>query len=133
MVRLAWLLTGGDGAAEELVQDAFLAVFRRWDDVRDPVGYLRRSVVNACMSHHRDRARRTRERMLVGDGVVGATGSDLRDVIASLPTRQRTAIVLRYYEDLTDAEIATAMGCRVPAVKSLLHRALRSLRKVVER
>lgn len=50
-----------------------------------------------------------------------------------LPYRQRAAVVLRYYADLPEAEIAEALGCRVPAVKSLLHRALKDLRNVVER
>ena len=56
---------------------------------------------------------------------------ELRDAVAGLPHRQRAAVVLGYYEGLSDAEIADALGCRVPAVKSLLHRALRDLRKVV--
>ena len=68
---------------------------------------------------------------------IGESGTDydddLRKVIATLPDRQRAAVVLRYFDDLSDADIAVALGCRVPAVKSLLHRALKELREVVER
>src|SRR5262245_29972581 len=60
MVRLAFLLTGGDASAEELVHDAFLAVHRRWAHVDNPSAYLRTSVVNACTSHHRRRVRALR-------------------------------------------------------------------------
>ena len=58
---------------------------------------------------------------------------ELRDAIAALPGRQRAAIVLRYYEDLAEVDIADLLGCSVPAVKSLLHRAVQDLRKVIER
>jgi RNA polymerase sigma-70 factor (sigma-E family) len=132
MVRLAFLLTGGDPAAEELVHDAFLAVHHRWDRIDNPGGYLRTAVVNACRSHQRHRAVRERAPVHAVTSTIDAP-DELSDSIAKLPERQRTAVVLRYYGDLPDAQIATLLGCGVPAVKSLLHRALETLREVIER
>jgi RNA polymerase sigma-70 factor (sigma-E family) len=131
MVRLAFLLTGGDSSAEELVHDSFIAVHRRWDEIDNPAAYLRTAVVNACRSHHRRRTlagRESRRSVPVVDAP-----DELADAIGRLPERQRTAIVLRYYADLPEAEIATALGCGIPAVKSLLHRALQALREVIDR
>lgn len=131
MVRLAHLLTGGSPAAEELVQEAFVAVHRRWATIEHPPAYLRRAVVNAAASHRRRIRLEVRHAVAAPDATLQPT-DELRDAIATLPPRQRAAVVLRYYEDLPEAEIAAAMGCGVPAVKSLLHRALGQLREVVE-
>jgi RNA polymerase sigma-70 factor (sigma-E family) len=131
MVRLAFLLTGGDAATEELVHDAFLAVHRRWDVVDNPAGYLRTAVINACRSHHRRRA--VADRIPRRAEAAHDAPDELADAIGRLPERQRTAVVLRYYADLPEIEIAAALGCGIPAVKSLLHRALQTLREVIER
>ena len=132
MVRLAHLLTAADPAAEELVQDAFLRVRSRWDRVDNPSAYVRAAVVNACRNHQRRRVLERRHRTAMVDATEDAPG-ELRDAIAALSGRQRAAIVLRYYEDLPEAEIADLLGCSVPAVKSLLHHAIQDLRKVIER
>ena len=132
MVRLAHLLTAADPAAEELVQDAFLRVRSRWDRVDNPPAYVRAAVVNACRNHQRRRVLERRHRTVMNDSSQDAPG-ELRDAIAALPGRQRAAVVLRYYEDLPEAEIADLLGCSVPAVKSLLHRAIQDLRRVIER
>jgi RNA polymerase sigma-70 factor (sigma-E family) len=132
MVRLAHLLTAADPAAEELVQDAFLRVQARWDRVDNPLAYLRASVVNACRNHQRRRVLERRHRAVVVDTAEDTPG-EMRDAIAALPARQRAAIVLRYYEDLAEVDIAELLGCSVPAVKSLLHRAVQDLRKAIER
>jgi len=136
MVRLAFLLTGGSGAAEELVQEAFFQVHRRWESIEHPAAYLRTAVVHGAASHRRRRdlelAKGYERRSEAIDGLAEPS-DDLRAALARLPDRQRAAVVLRYYEDLPDAEIASLLGCRVPAVKSLLHRALQQLREVVER
>jgi RNA polymerase sigma-70 factor (sigma-E family) len=136
LVRLAFLLTGGSGAAEELVQDAFLQVHQRWETIEHPAAYLRTTVVHGAASHRRRRvlelAKGYERRSEAVDGMA-EPADDLRAALARLPDRQRAAVVLRYYEDLPDAEIAALLGCRVPAVKSLLHRALQELREVVER
>jgi len=132
MVRLAFLLTAGSPFAEELVQDAFMRVHARWDHVEHPRAYLRRAVVNGAASHRRRQVLERRSRTVVSEAFDQPV-DELRDAVARLPQRQRAAVVLRYYDGRSDAEIADALGCRVPAVKSLLHRALRDLRKVVER
>ena len=114
------------------MHDAFLAVHRRWGSIDTPGGYLRTTVVNVCRSHQRRQSVRQR---LPLRAVATATDApdELTDAIRQLPERQRAAIVLRYYADLPEIEIAALLGCRVPAVKSLLHRALGSLREVIDR
>jgi RNA polymerase sigma factor (sigma-70 family) len=153
MVRLARVLVDSPETAEDLVQDAFVHLHRHWGGVRDPRSYLHRSVVNACRSHHR-RAWRERARVPRGDGsstttdAGDRTGVDVVDgaaeegraddagvlgaALATLPYRQRAALVLRYYADLPDAEIAVALGCRPGTVGSLVHRGLERLREVVD-
>ena len=131
MVRLARLLMAGDPAAEEVVQDAFLRVRARWDRIENPSAYPRVAVVNACRNHQR--RRRLEKRQPAPPVASDDAYFEMRGAIASLPARQRSAVVLRFYEDLPEAEIAELLGCSVPAVKSLLHRAVLDLRKVVER
>jgi RNA polymerase sigma factor (sigma-70 family) len=131
MVRLARLVTAGDPAAEELVQDSFLRVKSKWDRIDNPGAYLRVAVVNACRNHFRER--RVEHRPLPGGVESHDDRFEVRAAIAALPVRQRSAMVLRYYEDMPEAEIADVLGCSVPAVKSLLHRGLQDLRKVIER
>ena len=131
LVRLAALLSGSADAAPDLVQDCFVRLHGHWTAVRDPLPYVRRSVVHACASHHR---RVVRGRRLptpeAPDAELGA--DELEDALAKLPARQRAAVVLRYYGDLPDAEIARALRCRPATVRSLIHRALADLRKVIE-
>jgi len=158
MVRLARVLVDSPETAEDLVQDAFVHLHRHWGGVRDPRAYLQRSVVNACRSHHR-RAWRERSRLSrsvdprpkggtgegngegndggeVFDGVAEQGRSDdagvLGAALATLPYRQRAALVLRYYADLPDGEIAVVLGCRPGTVASLVHRGLEHLREVVD-
>lgn len=131
MVRLARLLTAGDPAAEELVQEAFLRVRLRWSTIENPSAYARVAVVNACRNHQR--RRRLERRQTTAAVAADDVYCELRGAIALLPERQRSAVVLRFYEDLPEAEIAALLGCSVAAVKSLLHRAVQDLRKVVER
>ena len=131
MVRLAGLLTAADPAGEELVQEAFLRVRERWDRVEHPAAYLRTAVVNACRNHQRRRFIERRHRVAAVSSLDAP--DELRDAIAGLAPRQRAAVVLRFYEDLPEAEIAETLGCSVSAVKSLLHRAVQDLRKVIER
>lgn len=131
MVRLARLLTAGDPSAEELVQEAFLRVRARWETIEHPSSYLRVCVVNACRNHHRRQVLERRQ-PAPADGTVDVS-FELRGALAALPVRQRSVVVLRYYEDLPESEIAEMLGCSVSAVKSLLHRAVKDLRKVIER
>ena len=131
LVRLATLLSGSADAAPDLVQDCFVRLHGRWTAVHDPLPYARRSVVHACASHHRRMARARRlPSAAAQDSELGA--DELEDALAKLPARQRAAVVLRYYGDLPDADIARALRCRPGTVRSLIHRALADLRKVIE-
>ncbi len=133
MVKLAVILTGSETSAEDLVHDSFIRVHAHWDRIEFPKAYLRRTVVNACRSAGR-RARR--ERMSPSPPLASVSGleaDELFDVLARLPYRQRAALVLQFYEGLTQKEIADVLGCREGTVASLVHRGLAQLRKVVER
>lgn len=133
MVRLATLLVDQVDVAEEVVQDAFLAVYRRWSSTDDPGAYVRTCVVNRCRDVQR-RRRLRRQRIHLGS--VDPTVHEpelLRDAIGALPTNQRVTLVLRFYEDLSIPQIAEVMGTRQGTVKSWLHRALSQLRGVIER
>lgn len=133
MVRLAFVLLGRDGPAEEVVQDAFARVYERWDSLHTPGGYLRTCVVNGC----RDTLRRQRlavwKRPDPGPQSAELGADHLTDALAALSPNRRAAIVLRYYGDLSEAEIAASLGVRPGTVKSMLHRSLIQLRGVIER
>lgn len=137
-VRLAYLITGDVALAEDLVQDAFVRVAGRLLHVRDPGGfeaYLRRTIVNLANAHFRRRKVERRyarslsqQPSLHSEDTDVATRESLRAALLSLPTRQRTAIVLRFYEDLSVAETAEIMRCRPGTVKSLVFRGMDQLR-----
>ena len=134
MVRLAYLLTGSNEAAEDLVQDCFARLHDKWEKVEQPGAYLRASVANACRSWHRRRHREERRLQSVVERDEIALGVDeLLDAVGKLPYAQRTALVLRYYEHCDEAEIAAALGCPRNTVKSHLHRGIAALRLVVEK
>lgn len=131
LVRLAYLLTSDREVAEEVVHDAVLALRPRWDDVTDPPAYLRTAVVNRCRSWLR---RQRTARAHVPDPAEPARQDpdELWDALATLDERRRTAIVLRFYEDLPDVEIAAVLGCRPATVRTLVHRGLHLLRKEIQ-
>jgi RNA polymerase sigma-70 factor (sigma-E family) len=136
MVRLARLLTGSVAVAEDLTHDAFLRVAPRLDSLERPAAYLRTAVVNACRSHHRHEA--VVERLTPSPSTETAPAAahqlvEFEDALARLPERQRAAIVLRYYADLDDADIAELLGCRRPTVRTLVRRGMAALREVIER
>jgi RNA polymerase sigma-70 factor (sigma-E family) len=131
LVRLAALLTGSRDAAPDLVQDCFVRLHGHWTGVRQPLPYVRRSVVHACASHHRRQAR-ARRQPPTGPATSELEADEMEDAITALPTRQRAAVVLRYYADLPDADIARALRCRPGTVRSLIHRALIDLRRTIE-
>jgi len=127
--RLAYLMTGEREVAEEIVHDAFVRVHRRWDSIDTPPAYLRKTVVNLCLAW-RSRTAMARERTLPTDDRVDPPELDETwALLARLSREQRVALVLRYYEDLPDEEIARVMGCRPATVRTRIHRALSSLRK----
>jgi RNA polymerase sigma-70 factor (sigma-E family) len=132
LIRLAYVLTGSQMAAEDIVQDTFIRVGPRLDDLNEPGAYLRRSVINACYSWHR---RQSRERLAVADppaAVLPGEHVEMWDALAHLPSARRTVLVLRYYLDLPEAEVAAILGWRIGTVKSATHRALRDLRRILE-
>jgi RNA polymerase sigma-70 factor (sigma-E family) len=137
LVRLAVLVCGDVGVAEEVVQEAFVRVWRRWDKLRDrdaASAYLRTAVVNLCRSHLRRRMLEIRHRLYRGEDAVDidpAVRIDVLNAVAHLPRRQRACIALRYYEDLSEAETARLLGISVGGVKSQTHKALRRLEGLV--
>jgi RNA polymerase sigma-70 factor (sigma-E family) len=132
MTRLAYLLTGSKETAQDLTQDCFVRLHAAWPRVSNPEAYLRASVTNASRSYHR---RRARERRASSQRPYSAElgAEELFDALAALPYRQRAALVLRFWHDLGEAEIAKVIGCRPGTVGSLIHRALEQLRRVIER
>jgi RNA polymerase sigma-70 factor (sigma-E family) len=141
-VRLAYLLTHDAALAEDVAQEAFIRVAGRFRHLRSMGAfdaYLRRTVVNLCMSHHRRtrtaRAYVEREKARMGGHEVSAapvdveTRDEVRAALAALPERQRAAVVLRFYGDLSEQQVADAMGCSVTAARSLVFRAMETLRQ----
>lgn len=133
LCRLAFLLTGDTSRAEEIVMDAFVRSLSRWRTVREPSAYVRRAVVNLCRNRRR-RAFLERALPLGRERVTLPTepADDVWAAVRSLPPRQRAAVVLRYWDDLGDAEIARTLGCSVGTVKSQLAKARASLARVLE-
>ncbi|MFJ1761443.1 SigE family RNA polymerase sigma factor [Amycolatopsis sp. NPDC088138] len=137
LVRLAVLLLGDRGLAEDVVQDAFVALFKRWplEDPDGAGGYLRVSVVNGARSAQRRAALRLRHRKAERDDGPPADAETLldeehREVIAAvrqLPRRQREVLVLRYWSGLSEAEIAHTLGVSRGTVKTCASRALAKL------
>lgn len=142
LIRLGVIMLGDRAAAEDVVQDAFCGLFRHWYRLRDPakaVPYLRSSVLNGCRSALR------RRRKLDSAGAAEYTaesaeqltllGEEHRQVLAALrrlPARQREALVLRFYAELGEPEIAAAMGISQGTVKSTTSRALTTLGRLVK-
>lgn len=135
MVRLAGALVGDAEAAQEVVQEAFLRVHRRWASVDEPAAYLRVAVVSAAKNHHRTVSRSDR-RLLRARAVAPTStdlgASDLGDALRALPFPQRAALALRFYAGLPDDEIAALLGCRSATVRSHVRRGLAALREVIE-
>jgi len=128
--RLAYVLVNDAGAAEEIVQDAFVRFFRHRQRVTSPDAFLRATVINGCRNHYRWVAVRRR---FVAMGAESPPAPDhLVDAIACLPYRQRAVVVLRYYEALPEREIADALQMPIGTVKSTLHRVLAQLRRSID-
>jgi len=140
-LRTAVLLTGDWHAAEDLVQSALIRLYQAWprlDTTDDPDAYLRRIMLNTRRSWWRSQWRRevpvdglpesvdpadVSEQLVLSDAV--------RRALATLPARQRAALVLRYFEDLPEAEVARLMGCSTGSVKTHTHRGLRAMRTLL--
>ncbi len=135
LVRHAWLLTGDRGEAEDLVQTALAKTWNRWARLDAPEAYVRRVIVTSFVSARRRRRAETApgslpDRPVPGDAFADADlRSAVRQALLSLPPRQRAVVVLRYFDDLTEAQTAQAMGCSVGTVKSQSAKALGKLRQ----
>jgi RNA polymerase sigma-70 factor (sigma-E family) len=136
LLRTAYLLCADLGHAEDLTQDALVAVARRWKRLRDgePYAYARRSLINANIS----RWRRHRPGLILVDAVEDRahppTGDPerrlvLAEALGRLAPRQRAVLVLRYYDDLTERQTAELLGLSIGTVKSYAHAALARLRE----
>ena len=143
LVRLAALLLGDRGASEEVVQDAFVKLQLGWDRLRDhdrAPAWLRSVVLNGARSRlRRQQVRRRHLEPVPGDAPSAESGAvandEHREVIAALrtlPIRQREALVLKFYFDLSEAETAAAMGVSAGSVKTHVHRGIASLASVLE-
>ncbi|WP_310964161.1 RNA polymerase sigma factor [Nocardioides terrisoli] len=143
LVRVAVLLVRDRETAEDVVQDAFVDMCRRWPRLRDreaAAGYLRTAVVNRSRSVLRHRKVVDRQRPERTDTAPGADESVLSrstrtavlDALAALPRRQREVLVLRYYLDLSESEIAQTLGISRGSVKTHASRAASALREALE-
>lgn len=141
-VRFAYLVCGDQALAQDLAHDAFIRVTSKLGTLRSPdkVGpYLRTAIVNGYRSHLR---KAQRERRYVDAAHAGAanpaeqpdvaTRYEVRDALQLLPPRRRAAVVLRYFEDMTEQQTADVLGCSVSAVKALVARGLTTLRAALE-
>jgi RNA polymerase sigma-70 factor (sigma-E family) len=145
-LRVAVLLTGDWHAAEDLVQASLVKLYRVWPrlaagadpdaDLGGVDAYLRRIMVNTQRSWWRARWRRELPAAQLPEGVSGddiadrqAVGALVRQALAGLPRRQRAVLVLRYCEDLPEAEVAELLGCSVGTVKTHAHRGMAALRE----
>jgi RNA polymerase sigma-70 factor (sigma-E family) len=147
LVRIAAVMLGSRAAAEDAVQDAFAGLYRRWEQLADAhsaLPYVRSAVMNRCRSELRRQARVQRRadqnlRPLDAESPEQAAilGEEHRDVVAALrrlPARQRESLILRYFMDLSESEVAAAMGISQGTVKSTTSRALVALaRQLKER
>ena len=137
LIRLAYIMLGDLQSAEDVVQEAFYGLYRRWDRLKDHSGalyYVRASVLNGCRSALRRRA--VRRRVLAHQPAADSAeavvlgGEEREEVIRALgrlPHRQREVLVLRFYSELSDEEIARVMGIRQSTVRSAAYRALETL------
>jgi RNA polymerase sigma-70 factor (sigma-E family) len=145
LIRLAVVMIGDRPTAEEIVQDAFCGLYRRWDRISDPgkaLEYVRAAVLNGCRSALRRRVRwqaRSAALVQLGETTESAESSVLvseehRAVLAALrrlPARQREALVLRFYLELGEAEISRSIGVTAGTVKSTTSRALAALGRLL--
>jgi RNA polymerase sigma-70 factor (sigma-E family) len=142
LVRLAMLMLGDQSSAEDVVQDAFLGLYRRWDALSDKgraLAYTRSSVLNGCRDALRRRARGIPAALLEPDAASAEAGvllaEEHREVIVALrrlPARQREAVVLRHCLGLPEDEVAHAMNVSRGTVKSASHRGLAALARILK-
>ncbi|GAA3221401.1 MULTISPECIES: SigE family RNA polymerase sigma factor [Nonomuraea] len=135
LLRVAYLACGNEAEAEDLLQTALERTYRNWDRVRhdSPEPYVRRVIINTAISRARRRAILSIIPMrILPERAARSTDVDLRhllmDALRDLPPRQRAVVVLRYWEDLSEAQTAEVLGCTVGTVKSQTSKAMAKLR-----
>ena len=134
-VRWAVALVGDRAVAEELAQDALIAVSARLEGLDNPTGYLRRTVVNRAASWHRSNAREQRRihRAAAGQPTsYSAETHEMLGALAALPYKQRAAVALRFWDDWTDEQIAEALDCAPASVRVLVHRGLATIKQEID-
>lgn len=131
MVRLAWFMTGSRPVAEDVVQDAFIRFEARWETVTAREAYLRRCVVNGVRARHRRLQVEQRHPALTPPSEMQPETEEVWAALSALSDRQRHALILRYYHDLTVDEVARLLGCRPGTAKSLIHRGLTQLKEQI--
>ncbi|MFW6692432.1 SigE family RNA polymerase sigma factor [Streptomyces sp. MAR4 CNX-425] len=140
LLRLAVLLTGGDRhAAEDLLQIALMKSYGRWERIEQPEAYIRQIMYRQQVNRWRLRRHRAETTVPVPpeSGTAADAGADaelrvaLWAALGRLNKRQRAVVVLRYFEDLPEAEVAELLGCPIGTVRSTAHRALGKLRTLV--
>lgn len=132
--RAAYLMCGDADQAEDLLQEALIALAERWEKVDHPDAFVRTVIYRQRVSWWRRTRREVVVEHLPDPGVEDgaerrAREAEVHDVLRSLPPRQRAALVLRYFEDLTEAQAAEVMGVAVGTVKSLSHQAIARMRE----
>lgn len=139
LLRTAYLLTGDRGAAEDLLQDVLERMFVAWPRVQDPLPYARRALVHGASNRWRSRSRRPEtplsddhDAVVVDVGDAQAERDRLMRALAQLPARQRAVVVLRSFEDLSEARTAEVLGCSTGTVKSQSSRAMHRLRQLLD-
>lgn len=139
--RSAYLMVGERQLAQDLLQEAFTKTYVAWPRLRDPAkaeAYARKVITTTAISWYRRRSWQERPSNTIPDASHEGPADDLARrewvwaALQELPPRQRAAVVLRYYEDLTEAQTAAALGCAVGTVKSQVHAGLASLRRTLE-
>ncbi|HCT80853.1 MAG TPA: SigE family RNA polymerase sigma factor [Micromonosporaceae bacterium] len=137
-MRTAFLLTGSMHSAEDLVQTVLLKAYRGWETIDEPFPYLRRAMVNQHISLWRRIGSRELitgfppERTTPDVSAAFAQRAELLDALARLPKRMRAVLVLRYWEDLSEADTAAILGCSTGSVKAQASRGLARLRGILQ-
>ena len=131
LLRTAYLLTRDHALAEDLLQTALTRSWLSWSKIEgEPEPYVRRTMVNTYASWWRRKWNGEQPTEQMPDGTAGESGADLDlwEALGRLPRRQRAVVVLRYFEDLTEAQTAEVLGCSVGTVKSQTSKAFAKLR-----
>jgi RNA polymerase sigma factor (sigma-70 family) len=128
LTRLAYLLVGDRNEAEDIVQGVFASAAPRWDAIDNPSAYLRRAVVNRANDTHRRTYRNAAKAVRITESIDEPVVDELWSLVQQLPAPQRAVVVLRFYEDLPVADIATQTGRPENTVRSDLRRALMKLK-----